>query len=157
MALASHGTDITYAKLAESLKFDTVRQLEDFVIDAIYRDVIKGRLNPKKQLVEIADWRSPQPGKAELENAAQVLGRWVENSAAFIESLGKEVERSNQLMKSEAEREKLIEAESEKLKKEFLVSSGRLNTFTPEKAWSKNSDAKRHKKETNLRSKRGGN
>lgn len=54
----------------------TIRELEDLIIDAIYLDVLRGKLDQKKQQLEIeyTMGRDLEPGK--LEKMLEALRNW---------------------------------------------------------------------------------
>ncbi|KAK5968877.1 hypothetical protein GCK32_002787, partial [Trichostrongylus colubriformis] len=47
---------LSYAEVMQFLRLNSVRELEDVVIDAIYNKFIKARLDSKGQFIEIDDW-----------------------------------------------------------------------------------------------------
>ncbi|KAJ6541739.1 hypothetical protein B0H19DRAFT_864421, partial [Mycena capillaripes] len=53
ITLASSRRILPYANLLRLLDTPFVRELEDLVIDAIYLDVLRGRLDQKKEQVEV--------------------------------------------------------------------------------------------------------
>lgn len=67
---------LPYADLLESLEMPTIRELEDLIIDAIYQDVIRGKLDQKEQQfeVEYTMGRDLEPGK--IENVLAALQAW---------------------------------------------------------------------------------
>ncbi|VDO81508.1 unnamed protein product [Haemonchus placei] len=61
ISLAANSTSnrqIPYAEAMQYLRLNSVRELEDVVIDAIYNKFIKARLDSKGQFIEIDDWAS---------------------------------------------------------------------------------------------------
>jgi COP9 signalosome complex subunit 7 len=64
MTLAKDGSP-TYAALTEALGLQSGRELEDLVVSAIYANLVKATLDPKRQLVQlnsVAALRDPAPG-----------------------------------------------------------------------------------------------
>lgn len=63
---------LPYETLLNSLQMPTIRDLEDLIIDAIYLDVIRGKLDQKDQQfeVEYTMGRDLAPGKVESVLAA---------------------------------------------------------------------------------------
>lgn len=67
---------LPYSQLLETLQISTIRELEDLIIDAIYLEVIRGKLDQKEQQfkVEYTMGRDLEPGKVESILAA--LQHW---------------------------------------------------------------------------------
>ena len=67
---------LPYQTLLTSLQMPTIRDLEDLIIDAIYLDVIRGKLDQKEQEfeVEYTMGRDLAPGK--VENVLAALQAW---------------------------------------------------------------------------------
>jgi COP9 signalosome complex subunit 7 len=67
---------LPYAVLLEELQVATIRELEDLIIDAIYLDVLRGKLDQKEQQLEIeyTMGRDLAPGK--LQNLLEALQNW---------------------------------------------------------------------------------
>ena len=65
-----------YSDLLKALDMPSIRELEDLIIDAIYLDVLRGRLDQSKELfeVEYTMGRDLEPGK--LENILVALQNW---------------------------------------------------------------------------------
>jgi len=67
---------LPYTLLLEELQVATIRELEDLIIDAIYLDVLRGKLDQKEQQLEIeyTMGRDLEPGK--LEKLLEALQNW---------------------------------------------------------------------------------
>jgi hypothetical protein len=76
VTLASHRRILPYTSLLRSLDMPTVRELEDLIIDAIYLDVLRGRLDQKQAQLEVeyTMGRDLAPGAVEAVLAA--LQNW---------------------------------------------------------------------------------
>lgn len=76
---------LPYSLLLEELQVATIRELEDLIIDAIYLDVLRGKLDQKEQQLEIeyTMGRDLEPGK--LENLLEALQNWSVPSPLLIE------------------------------------------------------------------------
>lgn len=77
---------LPYSVLLQELQIDTIRELEDLIIDAIYLDVLRGKLDQKEQQLEIeyTMGRDLEPGK--LEHLLQALQNWCVTPPLSIES-----------------------------------------------------------------------
>lgn len=67
---------LPYSVLLEQLQMPTIRELEDLIIDAIYMEVIRGKLDQKGQQfeVEYTIGRDLEPGK--IESLLTALQNW---------------------------------------------------------------------------------
>ena len=45
---------LPYSQLLENLQISSIRELEDLIIDAIYLEVIRGKLDQKEQQFKVA-------------------------------------------------------------------------------------------------------
>uniref|UniRef100_A0A915DMR2 PCI domain-containing protein n=1 Tax=Ditylenchus dipsaci TaxID=166011 RepID=A0A915DMR2_9BILA len=147
VSLASSKKVVSYDELMDSLKIDSERQLEDFIIQSIYQDIIQGKLNPKERCVEFSDWSSQKANTVDLEFMQKTLGGWIEHCQSFLAELSKESEKSNDQLAEDASNEKKIEEDVEKIKK-ILATTGKFakNDFgLSDSGRPFKSDAKRHK------------
>jgi hypothetical protein len=67
---------LPYSDLLEALQMPTIRDLEDLIIDAIYLDILRGKLDQKEQQLEVeyTMGRDLEPGK--LEEVLAALKSW---------------------------------------------------------------------------------
>jgi COP9 signalosome complex subunit 7 len=67
---------LPYSDLLKALDMPSIRELEDLIIDAIYLDVLRGKLDQSKELfeVEYTMGRDLEPGG--LENILVALQNW---------------------------------------------------------------------------------
>lgn len=67
---------LPYSDLLEALQMPTIRDLEDLIIDAIYLDILRGKLDQKEQQLEVeyTMGRDLEPGK--IEEVLAALKNW---------------------------------------------------------------------------------
>lgn len=67
---------LPYADLLQSLQMPTIRDLEDLIIDAIYLDILRGKLDQNEQQLEVeyTMGRDLEPGK--VEDLLAALKSW---------------------------------------------------------------------------------
>ncbi|THG96547.1 hypothetical protein EW026_g5303 [Hermanssonia centrifuga] len=84
---------LRYDQLLEVLHIDSIRELEDLIIDAIYLDIIQGKLDQKEQQFEIeyTMGRDLEPGKVESLLAA--LQHWASTTSAVLATLDEKLSR----------------------------------------------------------------
>lgn len=67
---------LPYADLLHTLQMPTIRDLEDLIIDAIYLDILRGKLDQNEQQLEVeyTMGRDLEPGK--VEDLLAALRSW---------------------------------------------------------------------------------
>ncbi|TFK71684.1 hypothetical protein BDN72DRAFT_837235 [Pluteus cervinus] len=87
VSLASERRILPYSELLRELDMPNVRELEDLIIDAIYLDILRGKLDQKEgQLeVEYTMGRDLEPGKLEAVLAA--LNDWAATTSEVLNTL----------------------------------------------------------------------
>ncbi|KAF8584977.1 hypothetical protein K439DRAFT_1653076 [Ramaria rubella] len=78
---------LPYAMLQSSLDLPSIRALEDVIIDAIYLDIIRGKLDQKQQEFQV-EWvmgRDLAPGA--LENLLKGLQAWSNTTSSLLAQL----------------------------------------------------------------------
>ncbi|XP_015764686.1 PREDICTED: COP9 signalosome complex subunit 7b-like [Acropora digitifera] len=98
VSLAAKSKFIPYSVLLEELDIKNLRELEDLIIDAIYADIIHGKLDQKnKQLeVDFAIGRDITPDT--INRVTEVLQDWLKfvSSLLKVENLKKAIKASSQ-------------------------------------------------------------
>ncbi|KAG8871552.1 hypothetical protein FRB97_008583 [Tulasnella sp. 331] len=87
VSLSSKSRILPYAHLKTYLDIGTMRELEDLIIDAMYQDVLRGRLDQKEQQLEVeyTMGRDLRPGQ--LEEILAALKDWSQSTAQVIAAL----------------------------------------------------------------------
>ncbi|KAL0945656.1 hypothetical protein HGRIS_014810 [Hohenbuehelia grisea] len=87
VSLAAEQRILSYSRLLQALDMPSIRELEDLIIDAIYLDILRGKLDQKEgQLeVEYTMGRDLEPGK--LESVLAALRDWSNTTAAVLSTL----------------------------------------------------------------------
>ncbi|KAJ7665867.1 hypothetical protein DFH06DRAFT_1185246 [Mycena polygramma] len=87
VSLAAERRILPYAGLLRALDMPTVRELEDLIIDAIYLDVLRGRLDQKQEQLEVeyTMGRDLAPGAVDAVLAA--LQNWASTTASVLSTL----------------------------------------------------------------------
>lgn len=102
VSLAQETKHISYSKLLSELEIADVRQLEDLIIDVIYADIIRGKLDQKnKQLqVDSAIGRDVKPN--ETKDILRVLESWSNACEGVLANIETQIGRANQLKQNNA-------------------------------------------------------
>ncbi|KAJ3117645.1 hypothetical protein HDU96_006075 [Phlyctochytrium bullatum] len=116
---------LPYDKLLQYLDIANVRELEDLIIDAIYQDIIKGKLDQKRGCVEIesAMGRDLKPGQADL--VLETLRNWTTVTGALMNAIDSRLEFIHKDAGEFLKEKEKVEKQVEKLKKE---EKGRIHT-----------------------------
>ncbi|SJL00603.1 related to COP9 signalosome complex subunit 7b [Armillaria ostoyae] len=91
VSMATEKRILPYSDLLKALDMPTVRELEDLIIDAIYLDILRGKLDQKEgQLeVEYTMGRDLEPGK--LESVLSALQDWASATSSVLATLDSKI------------------------------------------------------------------
>jgi len=92
VSLAAERRILSYSDLLKALDMPSIRELEDLIIDAIYLDVLRGKLDQSKELfeVEYTMGRDLEPGG--LENILVALQNWAATTSSVLLTLDSKIE-----------------------------------------------------------------
>ncbi|KAI8847184.1 hypothetical protein BC829DRAFT_397005 [Chytridium lagenaria] len=134
VTLAGSERILSYEKLLQYLDMANVRELEDLIIDAIYQDIIKGKLDQKRGCVEIeyAMGRDLKPGQAIL--VLETLQNWSKITESLLKTIDIRLkfikEDAVQFAKEKEELEKTVE-QIRKEEKAKGPTRGDYDSFDP--------------------------
>eukprot|EP00128_Syssomonas_multiformis_P007946 Colp12_sorted_trinity150504_noHs@33718 len=114
--LASKNKAIPYKTLVEALQINNIRELEDLIIDAIYAEIIHGKLDQQKQhlVVDDAIGRDIKPNQ--LDEMIETLSSWSVTAAALLETLEQQITYVNSEKDNERKRLQQVEQAMEKVR-----------------------------------------
>ncbi|RDB27416.1 COP9 signalosome complex subunit 7a [Hypsizygus marmoreus] len=107
VSLAADRRILPYSDLLQALGMPTIRELEDLIIDAIYLDILRGKLDQKEHQLEVeyTMGRDLEPGK--LEEVLAALQNWAETTAAVLSTLDDKINQiAAETAKAKADQEK---------------------------------------------------
>uniref|UniRef100_A0A1L8DW43 Putative cop9 signalosome complex subunit 7 n=1 Tax=Nyssomyia neivai TaxID=330878 RepID=A0A1L8DW43_9DIPT len=95
VTLAIQNKCIPYATLLIELDISNVRDLEDLIIEAIYADIIHGKLDQKNSQLEVdyAIGRDIRPG--DINQIVDTLQEWCDSCAAVLNCIETQIHRAN--------------------------------------------------------------
>ena len=67
---------LPYSDLLKALEMPTIRDLEDLIIDAIYLDILRGKLDQKEQQLEIEYTMGRDLEPEKVESVLSALQNW---------------------------------------------------------------------------------
>lgn len=93
-SLASERRILPYAELLKALDVTTVRELEDLIIDAIYLDILQGKVDQKEEQLEVeyTMGRDVNVQAGGLEDILKALSNWASTTASVLHSLDAKLE-----------------------------------------------------------------
>ncbi|KAI8085090.1 uncharacterized protein BX664DRAFT_239425, partial [Halteromyces radiatus] len=85
VTLSENSRTLAYDDLLRSLDIATVRELEDLIIDAIYQGVLSGKLDQRKQQVQVdtAMGRDLRPGQ--LDDMIERMVTWTQQTHTMMQ------------------------------------------------------------------------
>ncbi|KAH8101385.1 hypothetical protein BXZ70DRAFT_932799 [Cristinia sonorae] len=118
VSLAMEKRILPYAQLLDQLQMETIRELEDLIIDAIYLDVIRGKLDQKAQQfeVEYTIGRDLEPGK--IESMLTALQNWASTTSAVLATLDERLELLKRQAKTEKDMTSFYETQAQRTLRE---------------------------------------
>ncbi|KAI0327314.1 hypothetical protein GY45DRAFT_1257316 [Cubamyces sp. BRFM 1775] len=117
VSLAQDSRILPYEMLLRVLDMPTVRDLEDLIIDSIYLDIVRGKLDQKEGQfeVEYTMGRDLEPGK--LEQLLASLQNWASTTASVLATLDQKLtELSTRSITAKKEKEQYDKAYQATLK-----------------------------------------
>uniref|UniRef100_A0A672MF07 COP9 signalosome subunit 7B n=1 Tax=Sinocyclocheilus grahami TaxID=75366 RepID=A0A672MF07_SINGR len=111
ISLASNLKCLPYSLLLQQLELKNVRELEDLLIEAVYSDIIHGKLDQRNQQVEVDCSIGRDLGPNELPNIANTLQEWCAGCEAVLCGIEEQVSRANQYRESQLKVKVQVETE----------------------------------------------
>ncbi|XP_062505211.1 COP9 signalosome complex subunit 7a-like [Corticium candelabrum] len=132
VSLAAKSKVIPYETLLRELAIDSLRELEDLIIEATYADIIRGKLDQKNHRLEV-DYAIGRDVRAEeIGGLVDVLRSWCDGCETVLGSIEFQIQHANTLRKESLMTKQKVETEVENLKKTLVASAdladGQSNT-----------------------------
>ncbi|KAJ3044266.1 hypothetical protein HDV00_002586 [Rhizophlyctis rosea] len=133
VSMSGTNRTLQYDTLQLHLDVANVRELEDLIIDAIYQDVVKGKLDQKRKALEVeyAMGRDLKPG--ESQRILQTLEQWSNNTDSILKAIDEQkqivAESAKRFKKEKDDYEKLMEAAKKEAKSAPHTRSGHHEAF----------------------------
>jgi len=91
--LARAARILPYSRLQETLDIHVIRDLEDLIIDAMYQDVIRGKLDQQQSTFEV-EWSMGRDVKSdEVKDILAALNNWSRMTGALLQSMDKKIKK----------------------------------------------------------------
>uniref|UniRef100_G1MCV8 COP9 signalosome subunit 7B n=1 Tax=Ailuropoda melanoleuca TaxID=9646 RepID=G1MCV8_AILME len=122
VSLASRMKCIPYSVLLKDLEMRNLRELEDLIIEAVYTDIIQGKLDQRNQLLEVDFCIGRDIRKKDINNIVKTLHEWCDGCEAVLLGIEQQVLRANQYKENHSRTQQQVEAEIACLQREKLDS-----------------------------------
>ncbi|XP_066997996.1 COP9 signalosome complex subunit 7a isoform X2 [Anabrus simplex] len=123
VTLATKSKCIPYAVLLQELDIKNVRDLEDLIIEAIYADIIHGKLDQKNNQLEV-DYAIGRDIKPEdLGSIISTLQEWCDSCEAVLSCVETQINRANLEKNRRLKHKEAIEQEVSNIKKTLKTQS----------------------------------
>ncbi|XP_015782236.1 COP9 signalosome complex subunit 7 [Tetranychus urticae] len=109
--LASKNKILSYDKLNEELGIDNLRELENLIIDVIYSNIIKGKMDQENGWLEISSTISRDIKEEQLETIITVLSDWCSNCENVIADIESQIIKANSTKSAHSKEKQELEAQ----------------------------------------------
>jgi len=123
VSFAEHQKHIRYETLLEQLGMHSLRQLEDLIIDAIYENIIQGKLDQSKQQLEIDHCMGRDVRPEDLPGLVNTLTEWCDQCQVMLSSLDEQMTQADKRKSQAIEKRQNMEKELEKVRKQAKVQT----------------------------------
>lgn len=123
VSLATKMNCIPYSLLLKEVDIQQVRDLEDLIIDAIYADIIRGKLDQKNSYLEV-DFAIGRDFKEEdLNTMIETLQEWCDSCESVLSAVDAQITRANAEKAKYIKHKQALETEITELKKNFKMQN----------------------------------
>ncbi|CAF0997284.1 unnamed protein product [Adineta ricciae] len=98
-SLAVHARILPYTLLLKQLQIESVRELEDLIIDGIYAQVIRGKLDQLNERLNVEYAIARDINSVAFDRMEDVLDKWCKNCSALLNVLKYEATKANEQKK----------------------------------------------------------
>ncbi|XP_043269521.1 COP9 signalosome complex subunit 7b isoform X2 [Venturia canescens] len=125
VTLAEKTKCIPYSTLLEELDVKNVRDLEDLIIEAVYADIIQGKLDQKNSQLEV-DYTGlgRDVTSADAKAVAETLATWGQTCETVLACIEQQVLRANTEKQKATNHKEKIQQDIANMKKSFLAQAG---------------------------------
>jgi len=123
VTLATKNKCIPYSVLLQELDIKNVRDLEDLIIEAIYADIIHGKLDQKNSQLEVDYAIGRDIQSADLGSIVSTLQEWCDSCEAVLSCVETQINRANAEKNRRLKHKEAIEQEIINIKKTLKAQS----------------------------------
>ncbi|KAL7991127.1 hypothetical protein Chor_014557 [Crotalus horridus] len=102
VSLASRMKCIPYSVLLKDLDMRNLRELEDLIIEAVYTDIIQGKLDQRNQVLEVDFCIGRDIQRKDISNIIKTLNEWCDGCEAVLLGIEQQVLNIKKTLKATA-------------------------------------------------------
>uniref|UniRef100_A0A8C6ZAX7 COP9 signalosome subunit 7B n=1 Tax=Nothoprocta perdicaria TaxID=30464 RepID=A0A8C6ZAX7_NOTPE len=114
---------IPYSVLLKDLDMRNLRELEDLIIEAVYTDIIQGKLDQRNQVLEVDFCIGRDIQKKDISNIVKTLQEWCDGCEAVLLGIEQQVLRANQYKENHHRTQQQVEIEVTNIKKTLKATA----------------------------------
>lgn len=135
LASSNRSKKISYSVLSEELKISNLRDLEDLIIEAIYTNLVRGKLDQKSVCLEVECTLARDVKLDRIDDITNVLSSWITNCDNILTNLDKQAKIANSIKSENLSKKVELEGYISSIKKTIKTTNQELM----EDAWEINS------------------
>ena len=116
VALAHESRVIPYSVLLAELELATLRELEDVVIDAIYRDLLVAKLDHASSQLEVAHAIGRDVRLSDVAAMVRTVSAWTTRAEELLRALEQQAQRAKATASEHAQHEQLLQTRLEEMR-----------------------------------------
>ncbi|XP_006637820.1 COP9 signalosome complex subunit 7b isoform X2 [Lepisosteus oculatus] len=121
--LAARMQSIPYSVLLKDLEIKNLRELEDLIIEAVYTDVIRGKLDQRRQLLEVDLCVSRDIQARNISSIVDTLQQWCSSCESVTSAIELQINRVNLCRKNHLRAQQRSETEVSNIKKTLKATA----------------------------------
>ncbi|XP_010157980.1 PREDICTED: COP9 signalosome complex subunit 7b isoform X2 [Eurypyga helias] len=114
---------IPYSVLLKDLDMKNLRELEDLIIEAVYTDIIQGKLDQRNQVLEVDFCIGRDIQKKDISNIVKTLQEWCDGCESVLLGIEQQVLRANQYKDNHHRTQQQVEMEVTNIKKTLKATA----------------------------------
>ncbi|XP_018608866.1 COP9 signalosome complex subunit 7b-like [Scleropages formosus] len=114
--------DIPYSVLLCDLGLDSQQQLEDLIIKAIYAEIIRGKMDQQRKILEVEAFISRDVNYQVLNCVVNDLQEWCSGCESVLAEIKWQLNRLGQFQKDHLSSQQQLDAEVSNIKKLMTTS-----------------------------------
>jgi len=123
VSLSEKDKRIPYTALQDELSIGDIRELEDLIIEAIYAEIIRGKLDQKNAYLEVDSTIGRDIRPENVDTIVSTLEAWCDACENVLGSLQNQMDRATAERISRMQRKEQLDQEIANLKKTVKVHS----------------------------------
>ncbi|XP_070609891.1 COP9 signalosome complex subunit 7b [Erythrolamprus reginae] len=123
VSLASRMKCIPYSVLLKDLDMRNLRELEDLIIEAVYTDIIQGKLDQRNQVLEVDFCIGRDIQRKDISSIIKTLNEWCDGCESVLIGIEQQVVRANQYKENHNRTQQQVETEVLNIKKTLKATA----------------------------------